>query len=74
MGCGGGEIDGIDVQLTNPQQLRDAVMSTWTKISEEGFKHQKKAPIFYQQVSPNTSESQETMIIIPIVSYYMWFM
>ncbi len=29
----------IDVQPTNLQQLRDAVMSIWTKISEECFQH-----------------------------------
>ncbi len=29
----------IDVQLTNLQQLRDAIMSIWTKISEEYFQH-----------------------------------
>lgn len=27
----------MDVQLTNIQQLCDAVMSKYTKISEEGF-------------------------------------
>lgn len=27
----------IDVQLTNLQQLCDAIMSMWTKISEECF-------------------------------------
>ncbi len=27
----------MDVQLTNLQQLRDAIMSIWTKISEECF-------------------------------------
>ncbi|XP_039864913.1 protein phosphatase 1 regulatory subunit 1A-like isoform X4 [Simochromis diagramma] len=29
----------MDVQLTNLQQLFDAVMSIWTKISEECFRH-----------------------------------
>ncbi len=33
------EIRIIDVQLTNLQQLRDAIMSIWTKISEECFQH-----------------------------------
>ncbi len=33
------EICIIDVQLTNLQQLRDAIMSIWTKISEECFQH-----------------------------------
>ncbi len=29
----------MDVQPTNLQQLRDAIMSIWTKISEEWFQH-----------------------------------
>ncbi len=29
----------MDVQPTNLQQLRDAIMSTWTKISEKCFQH-----------------------------------
>ncbi len=29
----------MDVQLTNLHQLRDAIMSIWTKISEECFQH-----------------------------------
>ncbi len=29
----------IDVQPTNLQQLRDAIMTIWTKISEECFQH-----------------------------------
>ncbi len=29
----------MDVQLTNLQKLRDAIMSIWTKISEEYFQH-----------------------------------
>ncbi len=33
------EIHIMDVQLTNLQQLRDAIMSIWTKISEECFQH-----------------------------------
>ena len=33
------EIRIIDVQSTNLHQLRDAVMSIWTKISEECFQH-----------------------------------
>ncbi len=33
------EIHIMDVQPTNLQQLRDAIMSIWTKISEECFKH-----------------------------------
>ncbi len=33
------EIRIMDVQLTNLQQLCDAIMSIWTKISEECFQH-----------------------------------
>ncbi len=33
------EIRIMDVQPTNLQQLRDAIMSIWTKISEECFQH-----------------------------------
>ncbi len=33
------EIHIIDIQPTNLQQLRDAIMSIWTKISEECFQH-----------------------------------
>ncbi len=29
----------MDVQPTNLQQLRDAIISIWTKISEECFQH-----------------------------------
>ncbi len=29
----------LNVKLTNLQQLRDAIMSIWTKISEECFQH-----------------------------------
>ncbi len=29
----------MDVQPTNLQQLRDPIMSIWTKISEECFQH-----------------------------------
>ncbi len=33
------EIHIMDVQTTNLQQLRDDIMSIWTKISEECFQH-----------------------------------
>ncbi len=29
----------MDVKPTNLQQLRDAIMSIWTKISEDRFQH-----------------------------------
>jgi len=33
------EIGIMDLQLTNLKQLRSAIMSIWTKISEECFQH-----------------------------------
>ncbi len=33
------EIHIMDVQPTNLQQQRDAIMSIWTKVSEECFQH-----------------------------------
>ncbi len=33
------EICIMDVQLTNLQQLQDAIMSTWTKISDKYFQN-----------------------------------
>lgn len=33
------EIHIIDVQPTSLQQLSDALMSVWTKVSEECFQH-----------------------------------
>ncbi len=33
------EIRIMDVQPTHLQQLRDAIMSIWTKISKEWFQH-----------------------------------
>jgi len=61
------EIGIIDVQPTNLQQLRDAIMSTWSKVSEECFQHlvqsmpriikavlkAKGSPNFYWQGVPN---------------------
>ncbi len=38
------EIRIMDVQLINLQQLRDAIMSIWTKISEECFQHVESMP------------------------------
>ncbi len=61
----------MDVQRTNVQQLRGAIMSIWTKISEVCFQHlvdsmpQSKAvlkakggPIRYQQCVPNKVASE----------------
>ncbi len=57
----------MDVKLTNLQQLRDAIMSIWTKISEECLQHlvesmpqriksvlkAKGGPTLYKQGVPN---------------------
>ncbi len=39
LGCCEREIHIMDVQPTNLQQLCDAIMSIWTKISDECFQH-----------------------------------
>ncbi len=66
------EIRIMDVQLTNLQQLRDAIMSIWTKISEECFQHlvesmpwrikavlkAKVGPTRYLQCVPNNVASE----------------
>ncbi len=53
----------MDGQPTNLQQLRDAIMSTWIKISEECFQHlvesmprRIKAVLKAKQVKPFTSK------------------
>ncbi len=62
----------MDVQPTNLQQLRDAIMSTWTKISEECLQNlvesmpriieavqkAKGGPIQYLQGVPNKVASE----------------
>ncbi len=62
----------MDVKLTNLQQLRDAIMSIWTKISEECFQHlvesmpwrikavpkAKEDPTRYSQGVPNKVASE----------------
>ncbi len=66
------EIHIMDVQPTNLQQLRDAIMSIWTKISEECFQHivesmprriwavmrTKGGPTRYKQGVPNKVDSE----------------
>ncbi len=68
----------MDVQLTNLQQLCDAIMSIWTKISEECFQHlvesmprrikavlkAKGGPTRYQQGVPNKVASECIYIYI----------
>ncbi len=53
----------MDVQPTNLKQLRDAIMSIWTKISEECFQHlvesmprRIKAVLRQKGVQPGTSK------------------
>ncbi len=57
------EIHIMDVQPSNLQQLRDAIMSIWTKISEECFQHlvesmsrRIKAVLKAKGVQPGTSK------------------
>ncbi len=57
------EIHIIDVQTTNLQQLCDAIISIWTKISEECFQHlvesmprRIKAVLTEKGVQPGTSK------------------
>ena len=72
LGCGEWEICITDVQPTNLQQLPDAIMSVYTKISEECFQQlvefasQKIKPVLMakgsptQQGIPNKVESECT--------------
>ncbi len=55
------EIHIMDVQTTNLQQLCDAIMSIWTKISEECFQHlvesmQRRIKAKEKGVQPGTSK------------------
>ncbi len=57
------EIHIMDVQTTNLQQLCDAIMTIWTKISEECFQHlvesmprRIKAVLKEKGVQPGTSK------------------
>ncbi len=64
----------MDVQPTNLQQLRDAIMSIWTKISEECFQHlvesmprRIKAVLEAKGVQPGTSKVY--LIKWPVIVY-----
>ncbi len=73
----------MDVQPTNLQQLRDAIISIWTKISEECFQHlvesmprkikavlkAKGGPTRYQQGVPNKVASECVCIYLYIYIY-----
>ncbi len=77
------EIRNMDVQPTNLQQLCDAIMSIWTKISEECFQHLVKSvpwrikavlkakggPTQYQQGVPNKVANECVYIYINIYIY-----
>ncbi len=63
LGCGGTGDSHNDVQPTNLQQLLDAIMLIWTKISEECFQHlfesmpqRVKAVLKAKGVQPGTSK------------------
>ncbi len=72
------EINIMDVQTTNLQQLRDAIMSIWTKISEDCFQHlvksmprRIKAVLKAKGVQPGTS--QVYLIKWPVSVYILLF-
>ncbi len=83
LGCVEREIHIMDVQPTNLQQLCDAIVSIWTKISEECFQHlvesmprrikavlkTKVGPTRYQQGVPNKVASECVYIYIYIYIY-----
>ncbi len=68
------EICILDVQPTNLQQLRDAIMSIWTKISEECFQHLVESmpwrirAVLKANVQPGTSKVY--LIKWPVSVYY----
>ncbi len=73
----------MDVQPTNLQQLRDAIMSIWTKISVECFQHlvesmprrikavlkAKDHPTWYWQGVPNKVASECVCVYIYIYGH-----
>ncbi len=59
LGCGGTGDSHHGCAATNLQQLRDAIVSIWTKISEECFQHlvEYMPPIIKKKgVQPGTSK------------------
>ncbi len=67
------EIHIMDVQPTNLQQLRDAIMSIWNKISEEYFQHlvesmsrRIKAVLRAKGIQPGTSK-------VYLIKWYILF-
>ncbi len=67
----------MDVQTTNLQQLRDAIMTIWTKISEQCFQHlvksvsrRIKTVLKTKGVQPGTSK--EYLIKWPVSVYPLY--
>ncbi len=65
------EICIMDVQPTNLQQLRDAILSIWTKFSEESFQHlvesmprRIKAVLKAKGVQPSTSKVVPNVFVL----------
>ncbi len=68
------EIHIMDVQPTNLQQLRDAIMSIWTKMSDECFQHilcHEELRQFWRQKGVQPGTSKVYLIKWP-VSVYMY--
>ncbi len=69
------EIRIMDVQPTNLQQLRDAIMSIWTKISEECFNTllnlcHEELRHFWRQKGAQPSTSKVYLIKWPVSVYF----
>ncbi len=81
------EIRILDVQLTNLQQLRDAIMTIWTKISEECLQHlvesmpqiikavlkAKGGPTMYLQGLPNKVASEYIYTVYIYIYIYIYY-
>ncbi len=62
------EIHIMDVQLKNLQRLRDAIMSIWTKISEECFQHLVESMPRRRQNEVQPGISKVYLIKWPVIS------
>ncbi len=58
----------MDVQLKNLQRLRDAIMSIWTKISEECFQHLVESMPRRRQNEVQPGISKVYLIKWPVIS------
>ncbi len=81
LGCGGTGDSRHDVQPTNLQQLRDAIMSIWTKISEEYFQHlvesmprRIKTVLKAKGVQPGTSKVYLIKWSVSVCVYYVYLL